>query len=70
MKTLIDGIAIVMFEAVVKSATVHGALDAAEAQAEIYAENRGKICSFTKYEITNAEPTGIDDLKIWTIVFS
>lgn len=67
---LADGDAVIVFEAKVKAETVHRAIDLAEAQANLVASNRGKYCSFTRYEITNAEPTDVIAEKLWTILYS
>lgn len=65
-----SGNAVIKFEAKVKAYTVHTALDLAEKQAKLYADNRDMVASFTKYEITNAEPTDVIDQKVWTILYS
>lgn len=58
------------FTANVKANTVHTALDLAEKQMKIYAENRNMFPSVTRYEILNAEPTGIENQKIWKIKYT
>lgn len=57
-------------EVTVKASDQHKAFDRAEDLAKIIADNRGKILSVTRYEVTSVTPTDVMNEWNWTYKFS